>query len=257
MGVVTVINAALVLLHSQGLPTGSRIAMFAEIFRVFLGLGTLVGVLVVGYMLYNAYHYRDGAHRGDDTDRPVLGELPGDSGGGRKLLFSFSLSAIIVVSLIIWTYGALLDVESVSAAEADNGVDVRVEGYQFGWRFVYPNGYVSNELRVPADTTVRLAVTSDDVFHNFGIPALRVKSDAIPGQTTNTWFVADDPGTYQANCYELCGAGHSFMSAPVVVMEPDAYDEWYASTTPSAQTTETPNAGNTTGETGETETTTT
>ncbi|SFK78194.1 cytochrome c oxidase subunit 2 [Halogranum rubrum] len=234
MGVVTGVETAGVPLHSQGLlPSGSRIAVFSEIFTVFLVLGTFVGVLVIGYMLYNAYRYRDGDHRTDDADRPVLGELPGDSGGGRKLLFSFSLSAIVVVSLIVWTYGALLDVESVSAqsADADNGVDVRVEGYQFGWRFVYLNGYQSNELRVPADTTVRLSVTSDDVFHNFGIPALRVKMDAIPGQTTETWFVADDPGTYQANCYELCGAGHSFMNAPVVVMEPDEYDAWYGSTT--------------------------
>jgi cytochrome c oxidase subunit 2 len=247
MDVVTVTGTAVVLLHSQGLlPSGSRVAVFADIFRVFLVLGTLVGVLVVGYMCYNAYRYRDGDHRDDIDDRPVLGELPGDTGGGRKLLFSFTLSAIIVVSLIVWTYGALLDVESVSAEEAGNGVDVRVEGYQFGWRFVYPNGYESNELRVPADTTVRLAVTSDDVFHNFGIPALRVKTDAIPGQTTDTWFVADDPGTYQANCYELCGAGHSFMTAQVVVMEPDAYDEWYASTDA---------AGNETSDTVETEVT--
>lgn len=228
------------LLHSQGvLPGGTRSEIFADIFRVFLVLGTFVGVVVVSYMLYNAYRYRDGEHRTDvDADRPQLGELPAGGGGGRKLLLSFTLSAIIVVSLIVWTYGALLDVESVSAAEADDVLDVRVEGYQFGWRFVYPNGYESNELRVPAGQTVRLQVTSDDVFHNFGIPALRVKSDAIPGQTTDTWFVAEEPGTYQANCYELCGAGHSFMSASVVVMEPDDFDEWYGATE-SAESVET------------------
>lgn len=227
--------ASALLFHSQGtLPGGTRMAIFADIFRVFLGLGTLVGVLVVSYMLYNAYRYRDGAHRTDvDADRPQLGELPTGGGGGRKLLLSFTLSAIIVVSLIVWTYGALLNVESVSAAEGDDVLDVRVEGYQFGWRFVYPNGYESTELRIPAGRTVRLQITSDDVFHNFGIPALRVKSDAIPGQTTDTWVLADEPGTYQANCYELCGAGHSFMSASVVVMDPDAFDEWYGATDPT------------------------
>lgn len=234
-------TASALLLHTQvGLPGGTRMAIFADIFRVFLVLGTLVGVIVVSYMLYNAYTYRDGEHRTDtDPDRPRLGELPGDEGGGRKLLLSFTLSAIVVVSLIVWTYGALLDVEAVAAAETDDALDVRVEGYQFGWRFVYPNGYESNELRVPADRTVRLAVTSTDVFHNFGVPALRVKSDAIPGQTTDTWFRADQQGTYQANCYELCGAGHSFMHAQVVVMDPDDFDEWYASTaTETAETTE-------------------
>ncbi|WP_244531470.1 cytochrome c oxidase subunit II [Halogranum amylolyticum] len=244
------IPTAITLLHSQGgFPSESRVGVFADIFGVFLVLGTVVGVVVVGYMCYNAYRYRDGEHREEVPDRPLLGELPGDSGGGRKLLFSFTLSAIIVVSLIVWTYGALLEVENVSAQEGDDAVDVRVEGYQFGWRFVYPNGYESNELRVPADTTVRLSVTSEDVFHNFGIPALRVKTDAIPGQTTETWFVAERSGTYQANCYELCGAGHSFMNAPVVVMEPDAYDEWYANTTPTETTaTESANEANATTE---------
>jgi cytochrome c oxidase subunit 2 len=109
---------------------------------------------------------------------------------------------------------------------------VTVTGFQFGWKFTYENGYTENGvLHVPVDRDVRLTVTSDDVFHNFGIPALRVKSDAIPGQETQTWFIAEETGEYQANCYELCGVGHSAMHASVVVMEPDAYEQWYANTT--------------------------
>jgi len=81
---------------------------------------------------------------------------------------------------------------------------------------------------------VILRVTSRDVFHNFGVPGLKVKSDAIPGQETTTWFVEDETGTYTAQCYELCGAGHSYMTADVVVMEPTEYDEWYAGTNNSS-----------------------
>ncbi len=76
---------------------------------------------------------------------------------------------------------------------------------------------------------VNIEVTSTDVFHNFGVPALRVKTDAIPGQTTNTWFIAEETGTYEAACYELCGAGHSYMTAQVEVMPQDEFEEWYAS----------------------------
>jgi cytochrome c oxidase subunit 2 len=96
---------------------------------------------------------------------------------------------------------------------------------------------------VPADTEIRLTVTSGDVFHNFGIPGLRVKSDAIPGQTTETWFVAEEPGRYQAACYELCGQGHSYMTSEVVVMSEEEYEKWYGQTTPAPETptpTETP-----------------
>ncbi|EMA04371.1 MULTISPECIES: cytochrome c oxidase subunit II [Haloferax] len=218
-------------LQSGLVPRGTRAVVFDSIFEVFLLLGTLVGVVVVGYMLYNAYKYRFGSGNGtvDDERRPSLGELPSGGGGGRKLFTSFFMSMIIVISLISWTYLTLLYVEEGPSAE--ESLDVEVEGYQFGWRFTYPNGHTTDGvLRVPADTPIRLTLTSADVFHNFGITELRVKSDAIPGQETETWFTADEPGTYTAECYELCGAGHSYMSAEVIVMPPDEYQEWYEST---------------------------
>ncbi|MFB6281837.1 MAG: cytochrome c oxidase subunit II [Haloferacaceae archaeon] len=220
-------------------PRGTRVFVFRRIFDVFLLLGTLVGVVVIAYMLYNAYKYRDRGERpaDDDADRPELGELPRGGGKGKKLFTSFALSAVIVISLIAWTYGTLLFVENPQQSQvvSDDPVEVTVVGYQFGWRFVYPNEHVSNGvLRIPADRTIRLTVTSDDVFHNFGIPDLRVKSDAIPGQRTETWFEASETGTYTARCYELCGAGHSYMTAEVKVMEPSAYQQWYASTNSSS-----------------------
>jgi cytochrome c oxidase subunit 2 len=76
-----------------------------------------------------------------------------------------------------------------------------------------------------------LNVTSGDVMHNIGIPAFNAKTDAIPGQTTTTWFVPDETGTFQAACYELCGSGHSIMTSDVVVVESAEYQEWYDETT--------------------------
>lgn len=217
------------------IPRGTRVNVFQRIYWVFLLLGTLVGIVVITYMLWKAYKYRDdGSPIKDDEDRPELGELPSGGGGGRKLLLSFSLSAIIVISLIIWTYGTLLYVEQAPAQET-NEITVEVHGFQFGWRFVYSdvpgqdNGVESQgELRVPVDRMIRLQVTSDDVMHNFGIPAQRVKTDAIPGSYTETWFRADKTGNIEAQCYELCGAGHSYMTADVVVMEQGEFETWYS-----------------------------
>ncbi|MFC6735746.1 cytochrome c oxidase subunit II [Halolamina salina] len=224
-------------LQSGLVPDGTRVQVFNEIYWVFLVLGTLVGAVVIGYMLYNAYKY---SYEGgsDEKDRPKLGEVPTGGGKGKKLFLSLSLSAIIVISLIAWTYGTLLFVEGQAG---DQGVDVEVEGYQFGWNFHYledDGSYAgvntSGTLRVPVDRQVNLRVTSSDVFHNFGIPELRVKSDAIPGETTETWFEASETGTYSAHCYELCGQGHSYMDAEVIVMPQDEYQDWYASQTASA-----------------------
>jgi cytochrome c oxidase subunit 2 len=218
------------------IPRGSRVVIFQQIYWVFLLLGTLVGIVVIGYTLWKAYKYRDRGDQADESglERPELGEVPQGGGGGRKLFLSFSLSAVIVITLIIWTYGTLLYVETAPAQEAD-ALEIEIVGFQFGWEFHYPNGYVATStadepLRVPTNRMVAMSVTSDDVFHNFGIPELRVKSDAIPGQTTDTWFRANEPAEYTARCYELCGAGHSFMTADVVVMEEEAFDEWYANT---------------------------
>jgi cytochrome c oxidase subunit 2 len=215
--------------YTPGGEWGTQSQLFDVIFWVFLVLGTIVGVVVIAYTLYNAYKYRDRGEEVDEEDRPVLGELPTGEGGGRKLFLSFFLSAVIVISLVVWTYGALLYVEAGPAEQGtDENLDVDVIGFQFGWTFEYPNGYeADNELRVPADQVVTLTVTADDVWHNFGIPDLNVKADAIPGQTTETWFIAEETGEHQAWCFELCGIGHSDMVADVIVMEPEEFEEWY------------------------------
>lgn len=218
-------------------PRGSRVEVFSQIFDVFLVLGTVVGVIVIAYMVYNAYVYRsrpddDGEPDPDLADeRPTLGEIPTGGGKGGKLFLSFTLSAVVVIALIGWTFGTLLYVEAAEPVQGDDALTVQVEGFQFGWEYTYPNGNKTGTLRLPAETAVKIEVTSRDVFHNFGIPELRVKSDAIPGQTTETWFVTDEPAEYDAVCYELCGSGHSFMQTNVVVMEQDAYEAWYANTT--------------------------
>lgn len=227
------------------IPKGTRVVVFEQIFTVFLVLGTIVGIVVISYMLHKAYKYRDGseASKKGDGERPQLGELPQGGGGGRKLFMSFGLSAIIVISLVAWTYGTLLFVEEGAAQDPtivgnEDPMVLEVTGYQFGWQVEYPNGHTVDSgagdvIRVPAGRMIRLNVTSRDVMHNIGIPELRVKTDAIPGQYTNQWFMADsnDIGnTYRAACYELCGAGHSFMTADVKVMSQENFQEWYSGT---------------------------
>ena len=205
-------------------------AVFESIFEVFLVLGTLVGVVVVAYTLYHAVKYRatgDSDPFADSVERPRLGELPAGGAGGRKVFLSLGISAVIVLSLIGWTYAELSYVEDGPDIEGEEDLRITVEGYQFGWTFIYPNGYENSTLRVPRNRVVRLDVTSRDVFHNFGIPAFRAKTDAIPGQYTYTWFIANETGTYQAQCYELCGAGHSYMVSDVEVMSQREYQQWY------------------------------
>ncbi|MFC7249540.1 cytochrome c oxidase subunit II [Halomicroarcula sp. GCM10025324] len=214
--------------------------VFNSIFEVFLVLGAVVGIVVVTYTMYHAVKYRESASEEDPytdkVERPQLGEKPTGGTGGRKVFYSFGISAVIVISLIAWTYTTLLYVENGpddDRADID-AIDIDVEGFRFGWAFTYPNGHETNTLVVPQDRVIRLQVTSSDVFHNFGIPELRVKTDAIPGQTTTAWFTAPETGEYEAKCYELCGSGHSVMVAPVEVVTQSEYEEWYSDTQASS-----------------------
>lgn len=212
--------------------------VFSELFLVFLVIGTTVGIIVVVYTLYNAYKYRDVGEGTEGFDAPRLGELPSGQEGGksRKLFVSFGLSAIIVISVVVYSYTLLLYVESgpSSEIETEGNMDIEVTGVQFGWEFEYPNGQTSfNEMRVPAgeDQVIRLHVTSDDVWHAFGVTELRLKADSIPGQIDTTWFIAGEAGeTYTIECFELCGAGHSQMEGEIIVMEPGEFNEWYDGT---------------------------
>ena len=142
---------------------------------------------------------------------------------------------------MVYSYGLLLYVEQGPSGDVadEQNMEVEVVGLQFAWQFHYPNGVrTTGTLNVSKGEVVRLAVTSDDVWHNFGAPELRVKADAIPGEYSHTWFIANETGTYDVKCYELCGRGHSEMTAEIVVMEEEAFDEWYESA--GANVTETP-----------------
>jgi len=237
-------------LQSGIVPKGTREAVFVEIYWVFTILGTLVGTVVIGYMLYNAYKYRDDGSKGDREDRPKVGEIPSGSGKGRKLFLSFAISAVIVITLIVGTYGSLLYVESVAAGdgattEGGDAMEVKAVGYRFNWTFAYPGGNetvetadgtienvtTSRNLHVPTNRTIELNVTSQDVHHNIGMPELRAKTDAIPGQYTQTWLNATEPGErYRAKCYELCGRSHSYMVSYVETRTPAEFRAWYNET---------------------------
>ena len=166
--------------YTPGGEWGTQSQLFDVIFWVFLVLGTIVGVVVISYTLYNAYKYRDRGEEIDEADRPVLGELPTGEGGGKKLFLSFFLSAVIVISLVVWTYGALLYVEAGPEEQGtDENLDVDVIGFQFGWTFEYENGYeADNELRVPADRQFGGTLSTFSLV-SMSSPSLRSSSGSL------------------------------------------------------------------------------
>ena len=108
--------------------------------------------------------------------------------------------------------------ESVEARRLDSGIDPEdVEYYLLD---------VDNPMVVPVGAKVRLLITANDVIHSWWVPDFAIKKDAIPGIINETWFRAEQVGTYRGKCTELCGKDHGYMPVVVEVVEPEQYQAW-------------------------------
>jgi cytochrome c oxidase subunit II len=88
---------------------------------------------------------------------------------------------------------------------------------------------VTSELVLPTKREVDLRLNAQDVIHGFSIPELRLKQNAVPGQTIHIHFTPTTPGTYAILCTQLCGLGHYRMDATLRILPPDQFALWLAS----------------------------
>jgi cytochrome c oxidase subunit II len=131
----------------------------------------------------------------------------------------------LMLALAMFGWGAVVYVD-FRRAPMDT-LDIYVIGKQWMWKLQQPNGMREiNELHVPVGRNVRLIMGSEDVIHDFAIPAFRVKMDVVPGHYNTLWFQPTKPGRYHFYCSQYCGTNHSVMGGWVTVMEPMEYAAW-------------------------------
>ena len=124
------------------------------------------------------------------------------------------------------------DYATINQKEPPDGgaLRIRVNSQQFLWRYDYEGQeqqlFSYHTLYVPVNTTVTLKVFSQDVVHSWWVPKLAGKVDAVPGHENEVWFRAEEEGTYDGVCAELCGEGHADMRTKVVVLPVDEYEAW-------------------------------
>jgi cytochrome c oxidase subunit II len=82
------------------------------------------------------------------------------------------------------------------------------------------------DLHIQVDKPVKILLRGLDVLHDFYVPEFRAKMDMIPGSVTYYWFKPIRTGTFQVLCAELCGQGHPFMQANVLVDTEQDYSAW-------------------------------
>jgi cytochrome c oxidase subunit 2 len=131
----------------------------------------------------------------------------------------------LVLSLCMFAWGAAVYV-NFRVAPKDT-LDIYVVGKQWMWKLQQPNGLKEiNELHVPVGRDIRLILASEDVIHDFFVPAFRVKMDVMPGHYNTMWFRPTRAGRYHFFCAQYCGTNHSKMGGWVTVMEPSEYAAW-------------------------------
>nr|QUO98702.1 cytochrome c oxidase subunit II [Hemigrammus erythrozonus] len=108
--------------------------------------------------------------------------------------------------------------------------DLSFDSYMIPTQDLIPGQYrlleADHRMVVPMDSPIRILIASDDGLHSWAVPALGVKTDAMPGRLTKTGFIAARPGVYYGQCSEICGANHSFMPIVVEAVPLEHFENW-------------------------------
>jgi cytochrome c oxidase subunit 2 len=160
------------------------------------------------------------------------------------------LPSIILMFIAIPSFALLYSMDEV----VDPAITIKAIGHQWYWSYEYSDynssdeqslafdSYmipedelelgqlrlleVDNRIVVPANTHLRMIITSADVLHSWAVPSLGVKCDAVPGRLNQASIFIKREGVFYGQCSELCGTNHAFMPIVVEAVSLDDYVSW-------------------------------
>jgi len=173
-----------------------------------------VGAIVVGLVGYCVVRFRAGR-------RPLE---PAQTHGSMWLEIAWTLVPLAIVGgLFVRT----AQVIGGSDLPQNREPDLVVTAHQWWWEARYATGAVgANEIHIPVGKVLWVRIESSDVVHDFWVPQLARKMDAVPGHPSFVSMEADAPGTYLGACAEYCGAEHAWMRIVVVAEPQSEFDAW-------------------------------
>jgi cytochrome c oxidase subunit 2 len=198
-------------------------AAIGRLYNLFLVIAAVVWTTVTGVMVWSLVRYR----RKDGDDR-----LPKQIHGNKYWELSWTLIPLVIIAVLI--VATVKTQNTVLHQQPDPDLTVEVTGFQWSWRFAYPESGTQvvgsskrpPELVVPADHTVHVRLRSADVIHNFYIPRTLFKRYAIPGTTNEFDLTFTETGRYDGNCAQFCGFGHPDMVFTLRVVTAEEFTRW-------------------------------
>lgn len=221
---------ALALLTGCGfhpLPSGATVQSeeLHAMWIVFFWTGLGVAIVIWGLIGWCVVRYR--RTPADATFPPQFRR------NNRMEVVYTGIPILMACGLFAITYAAERHVETIAPQQS---VIVNVTGYQWSWRFDYPQlGFsiggspkTPPVFELPIGETTRVSMTSVDVDHSFWVPGFLFKRDAIPGLQNVFDWTPKKLGFYLGECGEFCGIGHAKMSFGVRVVSPSDFARWSA-----------------------------
>ena len=207
-------------------PASEQGERILDLWQGFFVAAVVVSAIVVGLILYVLVRYR---RRGDDGTEPDQNpyNVP------VEILYTVT-PVLIVIGLFAFSSATQNDVEELVD---DPAVVVDVVGFQWQWRFQYPEEGIDligtpedgpPELVLPLGEVVRFDLSAEDVVHSFWVPEFIEKRDLIPGVENELDVTPSRTGAFIGRCAEFCGLDHWRMTFTVRIVEPAEYDAWVA-----------------------------
>ena len=215
-------------------PTMESISSLNDLLLVII---VAVVVFVLGLLLYVIWRFDE--RRNPNPTKTTHNTL-------LEVLWT-GIPVIILVVIAVPSFKLLYFADRVENAD----MTIKAIGRQWYWSYEYPDhenftfdAYMvpeedlqegqprllatDNPVVLPVETNIRILVTASDVLHNFAMPSMGLKLDAVPGRVNETWVRINEPGTYYGQCSELCGTGHSFMPIEIEAVSKEDFDAWVA-----------------------------
>ncbi len=187
--------------------------------RLFVGVLTVLGLIfavVAVLVTFAVLRYRE---------KPGV-QLPRQIYGSHRLELTWTaIPILLLVGIFVFTVKVM---HAARPPEDVRAPDILVVGHQWWWEVNYlKSGIVTaNELHIPVGQRLLIRLESADVIHDFWVPRLGPKLDAIPGHPGYLWLEADQAGTYRGACAEFCGAEHAWMRLEVIAQPQDEFAAW-------------------------------
>ena len=197
-------------------PHSPQTQSIESLFLLVLTIAAVVFLVVAAGVVWSIVRYRWRGGEGEPRQRF----------GSRSAEIAWTVIPLLILTgLFIVTVRAMVFIDAPQNSSREP--DLVITAHQWWWEARYPNGVIVPwDIHIPAGRRLRARIESADVVHDFWVPELARKMDAVPGRPGYIWLEAATPGAYLGTCSEFCGADHAWMRFRVVAdPEPD-FDAW-------------------------------